>query len=88
MSSMRAKYGSWASPIKAADIAGGTIRLEQVMWDGDDLYWLEGRPRRAVAMSSSVDRRREKSRMQFRLRSMRAIACMNTAAETMSQTGV
>lgn len=38
-----ASYGSWDSPINASDLASGTVRLEQVNWDGDTLYWLEGR---------------------------------------------
>lgn len=37
-------FGSWTSPLSAADIAAGEIRVGQPHWDGDDLYWLEGRP--------------------------------------------
>jgi dipeptidyl aminopeptidase/acylaminoacyl peptidase len=39
-----APYGSWMSPITAEMIASGTIRLEQVSLDGEDLYWVEMRP--------------------------------------------
>lgn len=37
-------YGSWASPIKAADIAAGSIRLGDVQIEGEFVYWLELRP--------------------------------------------
>jgi dipeptidyl aminopeptidase/acylaminoacyl peptidase len=37
-------YGSWPSPITAAVVASGGVRLAQPMWSGDDLYWIEGRP--------------------------------------------
>ncbi len=40
-----APFGSWESPIRAADLtAPGVIRLSEPRLDGDDLYWLEGRP--------------------------------------------
>lgn len=39
-----APYGSWKSPISAAMVAEAGIRLSEVMLDGDDVYWLEGRP--------------------------------------------
>ena len=39
-----APYGSWASPITAATVASGGVRLGQVAWSGEDLCWLEGRP--------------------------------------------
>ena len=37
-------YGSWASPITAAEIASGAIGLSEVQRDGDTIYWLEMRP--------------------------------------------
>ena len=40
-----AQYGTWASPLSAADVAAGGLRLGVVSLDGDDIYWLEGRPR-------------------------------------------
>ena len=43
MDSVR-RYGSWTSPVSAAMVAGAGVRLGQVTWSGDDLYWLEGRP--------------------------------------------
>ncbi|MGF1494774.1 MAG: S9 family peptidase [Microcoleaceae cyanobacterium] len=39
-----APYGSWKSPITADLIVAGTIRLGDVAGDGNDIYWLEGRP--------------------------------------------
>ena len=39
-----APYGAWASPLSAADVAAGGLRLSGVSLDGDDIYWLEGRP--------------------------------------------
>lgn len=44
MSSRVAPYGTWASPLSAAAIAAGGLRLSAVQLDGDDVYWLEGRP--------------------------------------------
>jgi dipeptidyl aminopeptidase/acylaminoacyl peptidase len=37
-------YGSWKSPITADLIVAGTITLSEITLDGDDIYWLEGRP--------------------------------------------
>jgi dipeptidyl aminopeptidase/acylaminoacyl peptidase len=37
-------YGTWPSPITAAAVAAQGIRLSYVAIDGDDIYWLEGRP--------------------------------------------
>ncbi len=39
-----APCGTWASPLSAADVAAGGLRLGGVSLDGDDIYWLEGRP--------------------------------------------
>ena len=39
-----APYGSWKSPISPDLIASGTIKLEQVVLDGRDIYWIEMRP--------------------------------------------
>jgi len=37
-------YGSWPSPITADLVAASGVGLEQVMLDGDDVYWIETRP--------------------------------------------
>ena len=44
MATQTVPYGSWKSPITSDLIVASTIRLGEVRLDGDDLYWLEGRP--------------------------------------------
>jgi dipeptidyl aminopeptidase/acylaminoacyl peptidase len=39
-----APYGTWVSPLGASDVAVAGLRLTSVAVDGDDIYWLEGRP--------------------------------------------
>ena len=39
-----APFGSWKSPISIDLLLQGELRLSQPRWDGDDLYWIEGRP--------------------------------------------
>ena len=39
-----APYGTWTSTLSAADVAAETLHLSCVAVDGDDIYWLEGRP--------------------------------------------
>ena len=39
-----APYGTWTSPITAASVAAGSLRLGAVALDRGDVYWLEGRP--------------------------------------------
>jgi len=39
-----APYGSWASPISIELLLKGQLALGMPRWDGDDLYWIEGRP--------------------------------------------
>jgi dipeptidyl aminopeptidase/acylaminoacyl peptidase len=39
-----AAYGTWQSPLTASDIAAAGRRLSGVSLDGDEMYWLEGRP--------------------------------------------
>jgi dipeptidyl aminopeptidase/acylaminoacyl peptidase len=39
-----APFGSWRSPISIDHVVGKTILLGEPWLDGDDLYWLEGRP--------------------------------------------
>ena len=40
----KAPFGSWKSPITSELIVAGSIRLGGVALDGEDVYWLEGRP--------------------------------------------
>src|SRR5437899_11301838 len=44
---MIAPYGSWKSPITTDLIVAESVSLGQVALDGDDVYWIEGRPREA-----------------------------------------
>ena len=39
-----APFGSWASPITSDLIVAASISLLDVLLDGDDVYWIEGRP--------------------------------------------
>src|SRR5688572_33431381 len=36
-------YGSWPSPLSAARVTAGALRLDQIQLDGEEVYWLEGR---------------------------------------------
>ncbi len=36
-------YGAWPSPLTAARVTAGALRLDQIQVDGEDVYWLEGR---------------------------------------------
>jgi len=38
-----ASYGFWPSPLTAARVTAGALRLDQIQLDADDVYWLEGR---------------------------------------------
>ena len=40
---VEAPYGAWASPLTADRATAGALRLGQILVDGDDVYWLEGR---------------------------------------------
>ena len=39
-----APYGAWASSIRIDEAVGGAMWLAEPWLDGDDTYWLEGRP--------------------------------------------
>src|SRR4051812_49480089 len=39
-----APFGSWPSPISAADVARGQLRLSFPTVHGDDVWWQETRP--------------------------------------------
>jgi dipeptidyl aminopeptidase/acylaminoacyl peptidase len=54
-------YGTWPSPISAEAVATQGLRLGGVAVDGDDVYWLEGRPNeggRNVLIRTGADGRR------------------------------
>ena len=51
-------YGAWPSPLTAARVTAGGLRLDHIQLDGDDVYWAEGR---ASEGGRSVIVRREAS---------------------------
>src|SRR5437773_696233 len=55
---MIAPFGSWKSPVTTDLIVAESVSLGQIALDGDDVYWLEGRPREAgrnVVVKNGVD---------------------------------
>jgi dipeptidyl aminopeptidase/acylaminoacyl peptidase len=57
-----APYGTWTSPLSAAQVAAGAARLEEIELDGQETYWIEGRPTeqgRYVIVRRSADGRIE-----------------------------
>src|SRR5215475_4620372 len=53
-----APYGSWRSPITSDLIVAQAIMLSDVRIDGNDIYWLEGRPQeqgRNVIVHAGLD---------------------------------
>jgi dipeptidyl aminopeptidase/acylaminoacyl peptidase len=58
-----APYGAWRSPIRIEDAVGDVITLAEPWIDGDDVFWIEGRPAeegrrvlvRAAADGSTAD---------------------------------
>ncbi|MGK7941112.1 MAG: prolyl oligopeptidase family serine peptidase [Crocosphaera sp.] len=58
LSPTMAPFGSWKSPITSDLIVAQSIRLGGVVFDKDDIYWLEGRPQeggRNVLVKCSPD---------------------------------
>jgi dipeptidyl aminopeptidase/acylaminoacyl peptidase len=52
------RYGEWPSPVPSSALVEAAVSLGQVMVDGDDVYWLEGRPLeggRNVVVKDGVD---------------------------------
>jgi len=39
-----APYGSWKSPITSELIVAGSVRLGDIVLDGEDIFWVESRP--------------------------------------------
>jgi hypothetical protein len=37
-------YGSWPSPVSVDMAVAGNLGLREPRFDGDDVYWTEGRP--------------------------------------------
>ena len=51
-------YGAWKSPITSSLIVAQSISLMEVRLDGNDIYWLEGRPQergRYVVVRAGAD---------------------------------
>ena len=42
-----APFGSWKSPITSDLIVEGSVGLSQPLFEGEDIYWLEMRPKEA-----------------------------------------
>jgi dipeptidyl aminopeptidase/acylaminoacyl peptidase len=42
-----APYGAWRSPVRIDDVVSDVVVLGEPWIDGDDVYWLEGRPTEA-----------------------------------------
>jgi dipeptidyl aminopeptidase/acylaminoacyl peptidase len=57
---MTRPYGTWPSPISAEHVASRSVRLGAVAVDGDDVYWIEGRPQEG-GRNVLVRRRRDGS---------------------------
>jgi dipeptidyl aminopeptidase/acylaminoacyl peptidase len=47
MNPKTAPFGSWLSPITSDLIVAESIGLSDILVDGDDIYWIEARPREA-----------------------------------------
>ena len=75
-----APYGSWKSPITSDLIVEGSVGLSQPSFDGDDIYWMEMRPKEA-GRNVIVKRNAAGllSRCESSHPSMRAQEFMNTA---------
>ncbi len=53
-----APYGAWRSSIRIDDVVGDVVGLAEPWIDGDDVFWLEGRPAeggRRVLVRASTD---------------------------------
>ncbi len=83
-----APYGTWASPIRVEDLVADIVRLAEPWLDGDDVYWLEGRPteagRRVLVRHG---RRRHDDRPDARRRSTSARGSTSTAAASYTVAG-
>ena len=55
-----APYGTWVSPVTARSVSAGALRLGNITLEGDDIYWVEGRPDesgRSVVVKRTADGR-------------------------------
>lgn len=68
-----ASFGSWKSPISCDLIASATIRLGPLQYDGDSLYWVEGRPSeggRQVLVRRQAGENRDVNNAPFNIRTL------------------
>lgn len=70
-----APYGSWKSPIMPEQIASATIRFGPMQYDGDSLYWTEGRPAEGgrqviVRRQAGVGENRDVNNAPFNVRTL------------------
>src|SRR6266508_1174370 len=67
-----AHYGSWTSPISADLVASAGVGLDELVVDGDTLYWLEGRPleggRQVLCRAVGDDPPRDQTSAPFNVR--------------------
>ncbi len=72
MSKTPTPFGSWASPLSAATLAGATLRLGGVSLQDDAVFWCEGRPqeggRQALVRRNADGRERELVPLPFNVR--------------------
>ncbi len=59
---MSTPHGAWPSPLSAADVTAGTVRLSSPQIVGDEVWWTEGRP--AEQGRNVVVRRRADGRVE------------------------
>ena len=52
MAKTKRQYGTWSSPLSPRSLAG-SLRLDDVQWDHDQLVWLEGRGAHGVLVAQS-----------------------------------
>ena len=43
MKKKNSQYGSWLSPLSAKLVTSASLKLSEIVIDGDDIYWLECR---------------------------------------------
>ena len=50
-----APYGAWSSPIRIDDVVGDVVVLAEPWVDGDDVFWIEGRPTEGLDWQRALD---------------------------------
>lgn len=69
-----APYGSWTSPISIEMAVAGSLTLREPRLDGDDTYWIEGRPeergRQVIVRRRAGDETEDVTPAEFNARTM------------------